>query len=59
MAEDMEALTRRLLSTTDAMEWAQAFVAVVADDPHKCLDVGLMVSWFANAIETGRAAGVS
>jgi hypothetical protein len=50
-----------LLETTDAAVWAKAFTerwglftpdGVVADAE------GLMLSWFANAIETGRTAGL-
>lgn len=37
-----------LLGTTDAREWAQAFCQVCPD-----ADEGLMITWFANAIETG------
>ena len=54
-------LAFKLHSTTDAWVWAQEFCARfnlftedgVVQDPH-----GLMVGWFANAIETGRAAGI-
>jgi hypothetical protein len=53
-----------LLSTTDARAWAEDFCRRFAvchlDDPigTTCADgVGLMLGWFANAIETGRAAG--
>lgn len=48
-----------MLSTTDAVVWAQEFVKTLREhpqtaDPH---DTGFMIGWFANAIETGRAAG--
>lgn len=36
---------------TDAQKWAQEFVAIHGGDE------GLMISWFAGAIEAGRAAG--
>jgi hypothetical protein len=41
-----------LLDTTDASVWAARFVALFPE-----ADEGLMLSWFASAIETGRAAG--
>jgi hypothetical protein len=41
-------MTVELLSTTDAQKWAQEFVRMHGGDE------GLMISWFANAIETGR-----
>lgn len=53
----------RLNGNTDAMEWAEEFCAafVVVGRPGCAVDdsdnVGLMVGWFANAIETGRSAG--
>jgi hypothetical protein len=52
----MDDTTRKLLSTTDATVWAREFVDrfVVLDD---AIDEGLMISWFANAIEVGRSAG--
>lgn len=45
-----------LLSTTDAQVWAQEFLRLFGERRDD-LDEGLMVSWFANAIETGRSAG--
>jgi len=42
-----------LLSTTDAQAWAQEFVRLHGGDD------GLMLSWFANAIEAGRTAGMA
>lgn len=51
-------LTSKLLSTTDARVWAEEFVRLVVEtEPGVTVDFGLMVGWFANAIETGRAAG--
>jgi len=44
-------LNRCLLSTTDALVWAEEFVRIHGGDE------GLMISWFANAIEVGRSAG--
>lgn len=49
--EQMQELTRNLLSTTDAAMWADGFVKLHGGD------WGLMVGWFANAIEVGREAG--
>ena len=40
----------RLYATTDARVWAEEFAKVCPD-----VDQGLMIGWFANAIETGRA----
>lgn len=45
-----------LLETTDGMEWAEAFMELFSDRRDE-IDAGLMVGWFANAIETGRRAG--
>jgi hypothetical protein len=45
-----------LLSTTDAHAWAEAFMRVFNDED-VLLDKGLMLTWFAGAIETGREAG--
>lgn len=46
-----------LLETTDAVVWTDAFMLAfrgqVIDDEFK----GTILGWFANAIETGRAAG--
>ena len=59
-----------LLATTDAMVWAQEFCriftgATIGSPPtgvnyssgHRWVDEGTMLTWFANAIETGRSAG--
>jgi hypothetical protein len=45
-----------LSNTTDAQEWAQAFMGIFGDRRDD-IDEGLMIAWFANAIETGREAG--
>lgn len=51
----------RLINTTDAMVWADEFVRIfsgqVISDENEAVNVGLMVAWFANAIETGRNFG--
>lgn len=49
---------------TDAQAWAAEFVRRFAGEtvgetaPH-AVDEGLMIGWFANAIETGRSAGMA
>lgn len=40
---------------TDALEWAQQFLKVVAERPAPELDEAFMTGWFANAIEAGRS----
>jgi hypothetical protein len=45
-----------LLSTTDAQTWAQEFLDRFGERLED-IDEGLMIAWFANAIETGREAG--
>jgi len=61
--------SKLLLSTTDAQVWAREFCKLFSPIPTKNGypdDVsahgwaeGLMISWFANAIETGRSAGLA
>ena len=53
-----------LLGTTDAMVWAQEFCRIfdgrmitAATHPNEDVDVGTMLGWFANALETGINAG--
>jgi hypothetical protein len=47
-----------LLSTTDGQVWAQQFNLIFAElHEGTTLDEGWLIGWFANAIETGRAAG--
>ena len=48
-----------LLSTDDAMVWAEEFCRIFAgytvwehDEGHDGIDAGLMVAWFANAMQT-------
>lgn len=43
---------KKLYATTDAWVWTEEFAKVAPD-----ADKGLMVGWFANAIEIGREAG--
>ena len=60
-------MSNELLSTTDAMVWAQEFCnmfhgyMVMKDgtpqSPMLTVDEGLMVGWFANAIMTGYHEG--
>lgn len=45
-----------LLQTTDATKWAREFTRINAEKGI-VVDEGWMITWFANAIETGRAAG--
>ena len=51
----------RLYATTNAAVWAEEFcrlfVVCTSDDLVDDDRVGLMIGWFANAIETGRQAG--
>jgi len=46
-------IVEKLLETTDAQEWAKAFVRIVNGNKDKIvIDEGLMISWFASVIET-------
>ena len=45
----------KLLLTTDANAWTTEFIKLNKDKP---IDFALMLTWFANAIETGRSAGI-
>lgn len=45
-----------LIQTTDARMWATEFMARWQHRLEE-VDEGLMLVWFANAIETGRTAG--
>jgi hypothetical protein len=45
-----------LLQTTDAAKWAREFTRINAEKGIT-VDEGWMITWFANAIEVGRAAG--
>jgi len=51
----MDEHLRRLYATTDAEVWAEEFIGAL--DSGAVVDFGLMVGWFANAIEVGRLAG--
>jgi hypothetical protein len=44
-----------LLRTTDGNTWATEFIKLNKD---KKIDHEMMLGWFANAIETGRSAGI-
>lgn len=51
-----------LTDTTDASIWAEEFCRIfvgqtVTTTNEGAVDEGLMIAWFANAIETGRNAG--
>jgi len=51
-----------LLSTDDAQVWAQEFIRIFngqtiggeSGETSRAVDEGLMITWFANAIETGK-----
>lgn len=45
-----------LLETTDASVWAATFMDYFGNNKED-IDEGLMISWFANAIEVGRTFG--
>jgi hypothetical protein len=51
--ETMSTEMNYLLETTDARKWAQEFMREFGDRKAE-IDEGLMIAWFANAIETGR-----
>jgi len=50
-----------LLNAPDGQVWAQEFMErfgkALRDEPARVIDEGLLIGWFANAIECGRAAG--
>lgn len=48
----------KLLGTTDGQVWAQEFNDVLAKQYNLRVDEGWLISWFANAIEAGRSAGL-
>src|SRR5947209_14155696 len=49
----------KLFGTTDARTWALEFIDVLDHDENiNPKDLGFLIGWFANAIETGRIAGV-
>jgi hypothetical protein len=45
---------------TDGRAWAREFMRVIGELPDgpDDIDEGLMIGWFANAIEAGRSAGL-
>jgi len=45
-----------LLESTNARKWADTFLAI---NKNRAIDRESLVGWFANAIETGRDAGVT
>lgn len=61
-----EQITRELHSTTDAQVWAKRFASlfIVLNREDSLSKItgdeleGLMIGWFANAIEVGRSAGL-
>jgi hypothetical protein len=50
-----------LFSNPDAQVWAQEFLErfgwALRDEPARVIDEGLMIGWFANAIECGKTVG--
>jgi hypothetical protein len=58
MADEIDEVGKRLINTTDAVVWAEEFCRIF-DGKFVNTDVGqdVMLTWFANAIETGRNAG--
>jgi hypothetical protein len=52
-------LTQRLFATTDAQTWAHEFMQIKNSMPavSEGTEEAWMLTWFANAIEVGRAAG--
>lgn len=68
MTEQTGGTVERLYATTDGMVWAEEFCkmfrvrrrwGLVSNAMTEDAEVGLMVGWFANAIEVGRTAGLS
>jgi hypothetical protein len=53
----MDDLAAKLHATTDASVWTDEFMKLVKTGID--VDWDLMIGWFANAIETGRATGRS
>lgn len=49
-----------LLDTRDATVWAERFCQKFCKRPEDAIEIdeGLMIAWFANAIETGIRIGV-
>lgn len=65
MDSDTVELQRKLLSTTDARVWAEEFCKLFSIAKRNGIDmeyiedkVGLMIGWFANAIEVGKQNGL-
>jgi hypothetical protein len=56
MPDEPDPVTARLSGNTDARAWAQEWYRI-AGDSASIMEEGSMITWFANAIETGRAAG--
>lgn len=53
--EDTEPDYIDLLGSSDAMEWAEAFVDAVHKNPLIAFDPGTVVGWFSNAMWRGEA----
>lgn len=60
--EFIDEMTRRLYTTDDAEAWAAAFMETVTKRPDSypegteivCVDEGMMISWFANAMDAAK-----
>ena len=50
-------VTNTLSGVTDAVQWAEAWLAALAENPQIPTDKGTMIGWFANAIMAGYDAG--
>lgn len=57
--EEWEEMESKIPDSTDAWVWAKAFMKLFGQDlaTLATVDEGLMIGWFANAIESGRRAG--
>lgn len=55
--DEYDPVAAKLHGTTDAQVWAREFMALWHERVG-FVNEGTMIAWFANAIETGRAAGV-
>lgn len=51
MAEDLAGRTKAPHDSGDARDWAQFWLATLADHPGIATDEGTMIGWFANAMQ--------
>lgn len=47
---------KKLIESSDPQLWAKEFISAISGDPKLALDEGMMIGWFANAIQAGRNA---